>query len=103
MLVAGGHVQSCSGGSRLCQLLEEGRQARTGGEQGKQAHGCAVLSVLKAAAEQRLTSTGEPRTARAAAFLQNPAEEQTDSLVLRADAVSGECWSCFRRRLGFGP
>lgn len=70
MLIAGGHVESCSGGSRLCQLSEEGRQARMDGEQGKQAHSCAVLSAQKAAAEQRLASTGEPRTARAAALLQ---------------------------------
>ena len=96
-------MESCSGGSRLCQLSEEERQARTDGEQGKQTHSCAVLSAPKAAAEQRLASTGEPGTARAAALLQNPAEEQTDRLVLRADAVSGECWSCFRGRLGFGP
>lgn len=57
-------MESCSGHSRLCQLLEE-HSTQTDGDCGKQTHSRAGVSARKAATEQRLASVGEPVKARA--------------------------------------
>lgn len=96
-------MESCSGHSRLCQLLEEHR-TQPDGDHGKQTHSRAGVNAWKTATEQRLASIGEPMKARAG-YINWKLGIRTirHSWLCWQIEFQGERWSFFRRHLGFSP